>query len=99
MRPSGSATLGHRERSPQPSRLLKAPQGVYFVETSGPPFHPKVQLKLLDLASRRITELAALERPVDRGTSVIAVSGDGLHLLYTQIDRSGSDIMLVENFH
>jgi eukaryotic-like serine/threonine-protein kinase len=77
-----------------------APKGIYFLEQSEPgsPRRAKVRLKFLELASRRITELAVLDEPVDPYTSPIAVSRDGLHLLYAQIDRSGSDIMLVENF-
>jgi hypothetical protein len=58
----------------------------------------EMRLQFLDLSSNRITELATLDKPVSVGTSSIAVSRDGLHLLYSQIDRSGSDIMLIENF-
>jgi hypothetical protein len=75
-----------------------APKGVYFLEQLDPRFRGKVHLKFLDLSSNRITDLATLEKPVSPGTSPIAVSRDGLHLLYSQIDRSGSDIMLIENF-
>ena len=76
-----------------------APKGVYFLEQPELPRHAKVRLRFLNLASRRITELATLDKPVNSMTSPIAVSRDGLHLLFTQIDRAGSDIMLVENFH
>jgi len=75
-----------------------APKGVYFLEQPESPRHAKVRLKFLDLASKRITELATLDKPVSPHISTIAVSWDGLHLLYTQMDREGSDIMLVENF-
>jgi Tol biopolymer transport system component/DNA-binding winged helix-turn-helix (wHTH) protein/predicted Ser/Thr protein kinase len=74
-----------------------APKGVYFIEQPESPRH--VRLKFLDLASKRITELATLDKPVSPHISTIAVSRDGLHLLYAQMDREGSDIMLVENFH
>ncbi|MGA7411838.1 MAG: hypothetical protein WBW33_15270 [Bryobacteraceae bacterium] len=75
-----------------------APQGVYFLEQQEIPFHSKARLRFLDLATKRISELATAGR-ANTGEGVIAVSRDGLHLLYTQLDRSGSDIMLVENFH
>jgi hypothetical protein len=59
----------------------------------------KVGLKFFDLASKRITELAALEKPVNRTIPAICLSPDGRHLVYTQLERAGSDVMLVENFH
>ena len=75
------------------------PQGVYFLEQPQTPRNAKVRLKFLDPATKRIRDLATLEKPVNYGTSTISVSRDGLHLVYAQIDRQGSDIMLVENFH
>jgi serine/threonine protein kinase/DNA-binding winged helix-turn-helix (wHTH) protein/sugar lactone lactonase YvrE len=76
-----------------------APPGVYFLEQPEIPRHAKVRLKFLDLASGRITVLATLDKPISQTTAAISVSRDGMHLLYTQTDREGSDIMLVENFH
>jgi Tol biopolymer transport system component len=76
-----------------------APQGIYFLEEPELPRLAKVRLKFFDLASKRITELATLEKPVNRTTPSICLSPDGRHLVYTQTDRDGSDIMLVENFH
>ena len=55
--------------------------------------------EFLDPATKRISELATAGKAVNYGTSIISVSRDGLHLVYAQIDRYGSDIMLVENFH
>jgi len=77
-----------------------APKGVYFLEQPDSRFGEsgRVHLKFLDLSSNRVTELATIDKPVSPGTSSIAVSRDGLHLLYSQIERCGSDIMLIENF-
>jgi Tol biopolymer transport system component len=75
------------------------PQGVYFLEQAETPRHAKVRLKFLDSATKRITELATLEKPVSPFNSSISVSRDGLHLVYAQTERQASDIMLVENFH
>jgi hypothetical protein len=58
-----------------------------------------VRLKFFDLTSRRITELTTLEKPVNQTIPVICLSPDGRHLVYTQHERAGSDIVLVENFH
>jgi Tol biopolymer transport system component len=38
------------------------------------------------------------ETRVDRSSTALSVSPDGRWILYTQIDQSGSDVMLVENF-
>jgi eukaryotic-like serine/threonine-protein kinase len=76
-----------------------APEGIYFLEAPESPRLAKVWLKFFDLASKRITELAALEKPVNRTIPAICLSPDGQHLVYTQLERADSDIMLVENFH
>jgi len=76
-----------------------ASQGVYFFEQPESPRRAKVRLKFLDLASHRITELASLEKAISVWNPVMSLSADGRHLVYIQTDRSGSDIMLVENFH
>jgi Tol biopolymer transport system component/DNA-binding winged helix-turn-helix (wHTH) protein len=75
-----------------------APQGVFFLEQPESPRPANVRLKFLDLASQRITDLATLEKPVETTERGICVSPDGRHLLFTQMDREGSDIMLIENF-
>jgi hypothetical protein len=42
--------------------------------------------------------VAEVEKPLQAWNSGLAVSPDGQWVLYPQIDQSGSDIMLVENF-
>jgi hypothetical protein len=42
--------------------------------------------------------VATLERAIKQGPPGLTVSPDGRWLLYTRIDQSGSDIMLMENF-
>jgi hypothetical protein len=58
-----------------------------------------VHLKLLDLASQRIREFASLDRVIDAGSQALCLSGDGRRLVFMNVDKGGSDIMLVENFH
>ena len=50
---------------------------------------------LHEFATGKTRRLATIERVVSAG---IAVSPDGRTLLYSQIDETGSDLMLVENF-
>ena len=70
-------------------------RGIYFItaETSDRPL-----IEFFSFATGRVTQVAMLERPIPRGIQRISVSPDGRWLLYTQIDQSGGDIMLMENF-
>jgi Tol biopolymer transport system component/DNA-binding winged helix-turn-helix (wHTH) protein len=72
-----------------------AEQGIYFVtaETPGRPL-----LEYFSFASGRVTQIAKLERPIRQNVRGISLSPDGRWILYTQMDQSGSDIMLMENF-
>ncbi len=69
---------------------------VYFLEL--PDSAARVHLKMFDIAERRTRELAILPYPVQVATPTIAVSRDGRHLVYTQVDSMEADIMLAENF-
>ena len=76
-----------------------APQGVYYFEQPESPPQAGVHLKFFDLASERTTQLTTLEKPLNQWTAAVTLSPDGRSLVYTQTDRFGSDIMLIENFH
>jgi Tol biopolymer transport system component/DNA-binding winged helix-turn-helix (wHTH) protein len=76
-----------------------APKGIYFFEQPQSPPQASARLKLFDLTSKRTTQLATLEKPLSQETAVVTLSPDGRSLVYTQTDRFGSDIMLIENFH
>jgi Tol biopolymer transport system component/DNA-binding winged helix-turn-helix (wHTH) protein len=56
---------------------------------------PKTTLDYLDLATRKVTHLTSLDRPVGWG---LAISPDGGSLLYVESDFEESNIMLVKNF-
>jgi len=70
-------------------------QGIYFAK---PRAKSGSAIQLFSFATRRVTHIAALERPLLQGPPNFAVSPDGRWILYAQIDQSGSDVMLVENF-
>jgi hypothetical protein len=44
----------------------------------------------------RVSQIATSDRPPIVGDSAMALSPDGRALLYTQVDQSGSDIMLAD---
>ncbi len=53
-------------------------------------------IEFLDLESGKVSSLYQPERQMTVGLSL---SADGRHLLFPQRESSGSDLMLVENFH
>jgi Tol biopolymer transport system component len=67
-------------------------EGVYFVNATEP---SSPAIEFFDFATSQVRSIATLEKPTVFG---LAVSPDGRWILYTQIDRRDSDIMLVENF-
>jgi hypothetical protein len=72
------------------------PDTVYFFELTRS-IHPQVRLRAFDIAEHRIRELGTLRYPVVNATPAIAVSPDGRHLAYAQIDSMEADIMLMRN--
>ena len=71
-----------------------APDGIYYVPTSGPDGRSTIQFHSFESKASRL--IAMISKPMARPLSP---APDGSFLLYSQIDRSGQDLMLVENFH
>lgn len=86
------------------------PNGIYFLEKTEVTGeanwyadavideYTKVHLKFLDLASKRITDLASFEYPLDLCTAPMAISPDAQHIVFEQAEDQGSSIVLLENF-
>jgi Tol biopolymer transport system component/DNA-binding winged helix-turn-helix (wHTH) protein len=70
-------------------------QGIYFA-IAQPPSHPVIDF--LNFANAKVTQIAKLEAPLSKTDPGLAVSSDGHWLLIVQMDESGSDIMMAENF-
>ncbi len=68
-------------------------KGIWFLSRPGP--QAPVTLNWLDLPAGTVRTLASIPRLVSQGLSA---SPDGKRLIYTQVDRAGSDLMLVEGF-
>jgi hypothetical protein len=71
-------------------------KGIY-VATANTPSQPVIEF--FNLATGKVTHVATLDKPISRSDPGISVSPDRRWLLFAQMDQSGSDIMLVENFH
>jgi Tol biopolymer transport system component/DNA-binding winged helix-turn-helix (wHTH) protein len=65
--------------------------GIYFIA-------PARRIAYYRFATGDITPIAALAKEPGVLNTGLALSPDGRWLLYSQLDRSGADIMLVENF-
>jgi Tol biopolymer transport system component/serine/threonine protein kinase len=70
-------------------------QGIYFA-TSETPSRPVIEF--FSFATGQVTQIATLEKPIVQWFPGLAVSPDGRWILCAQLDQSGSDIILVENF-
>lgn len=69
-------------------------QGIFLaVTTSTGPV-----IEFFNFATRRFSEVARPTKAPERNIPGLAVSPDGHSLLYVQMDRSGSDLMMVEDF-
>lgn len=70
--------------------------GLYYVpHTSTTPPHPR---KFFSFASRQTTQLGVVEKTPLWYVSSLSVALDGRWLLYAQLDRQVSTLILVENF-
>jgi Tol biopolymer transport system component len=69
--------------------------GIYFVNTELRS-HPTINF--FSFATGRVRQIAAMEKEAAITVSGLAISPDGRWMLYTQVDRDESNIMLVENF-
>jgi serine/threonine protein kinase len=69
-------------------------EGIYFIPE---PAHRNddSSIQFLNFATGKVQKVA----PVSQPDEDLSVSPDGRFLLFTQFDDSGSDLMLVENFH
>ena len=73
-----------------------AARGIYFLEPVPP---GQAVVKFYSFADHSSRVVANLPHEPPFGDSGFSVARDGRSILYTQVDHSGSDIMLVEDFH
>jgi len=71
-----------------------AKSGLFFVR----PLQEKAEIDAYDFVSRRIRRVALLDRDLPFADSGFSVDRSGTKFLYSEVDNSTSDIMLVENF-
>jgi Tol biopolymer transport system component len=69
--------------------------GIYFVNVEVKQ-HPVIEF--FSFATGRVRQIAAMEKEAVLGSPGFAISPDGRWILYAEVDQSGGDIILVENF-
>jgi Tol biopolymer transport system component len=69
-------------------------KGIYFTPRNARDGSSSVQF--FDFATGKATSIVKITKPLDLG---IGVSPDGRTLLYSQVDVTGSNLMLADNFH
>jgi Tol biopolymer transport system component/DNA-binding winged helix-turn-helix (wHTH) protein len=72
-----------------------AEKGIYYLRSDG---KDHFAIDFFDFATRKSRRFASLEKMPTPWEKGLAVSADGKWLVYSQLDQSNSDIMLVENF-
>ena len=72
--------------------------GLYFVPQKS---EAAMSIQFLGFETGQIKFVANFEKRLRSGSSTagLAVSPDGRWILYSQVEQSGSELMLVENFH
>jgi Tol biopolymer transport system component/serine/threonine protein kinase len=69
-------------------------QGVYVLNIQATPY----TLEFFNFATSRVTQLLKIDKQLWLGKPDLTVSRNGKWILWGQVDRSESDIMLMENF-
>lgn len=70
-------------------------RGIYLIDT----VQGRTDVYLYRFQTKSIERLVSLTKQPPFGDSGFSISNDARWMIYTQVDHSGSDIMLVENFH
>ncbi len=76
-----------------------ADNGIFFVDfvTFRPPDYP-TPVRFFSFETRRVTQVAAVDKVVGTGNQMFSVTRDGRRIIWGQLDHSESDLMLIENF-
>jgi Tol biopolymer transport system component len=92
---------GHEERVLENARFgywAVARSGIYFIDFDGPGDGPR-PVRFFNFRSHQVTQVGTVENTVSwSNTPGFAISPDGRWLLYTSLESTDADLMLVDNF-
>ena len=81
------------ENVSDPQNLAIASKGIYFVPQQSLALGSSIEF--LDFTTNQTKRVASFAKPFSSG---LTLSPDGRWILYTQVDREGAELRLVENF-
>jgi serine/threonine protein kinase/WD40 repeat protein len=81
--------------SVQHSHWIVVENGIYFVDVAQ---SAKPIIEFLSFATRKVTVIGAIARPLPPTAPSFTASRDGRWIAWAQVDRIESDLMLIENF-
>ena len=80
-------------------QVAVARNGVYYLGPDNAGTRPvRYAIFFYEFATGKTTRVASLDKPPQVFARSLALSPDGRWLLFSQVDTSGSDLMLLENF-
>jgi hypothetical protein len=75
-----------------------ADRGIYFVDFAGVRPKEAVPVKFFDFQTQELSQIGTIEKIISWGICGFSVTHDGSGMIWTQMDRSESNLMLIENF-
>jgi hypothetical protein len=72
-----------------------APKGIYFA-TADEPARPVIEF--FNFATHSVMTIATLDKPLSPTDPGLTIAQNGRSILFAQLDQSGSDLILVDNF-
>jgi hypothetical protein len=73
-------------------------RGIYFMDATADAKKPRNEILFYDFTTGGVSRVALLEGEAPHGMPGLSLSPDRRSLLYTQLDSTGIDLMLVQNF-
>jgi hypothetical protein len=79
-------------------QMVLTEDGIYFIARDGTDLPLRYAIYFSDFTSRKTTRIYQLARMLSLSARGLALSPDRHALLFTQLDASGADLMLLEHF-
>ena len=92
--PDEESTLPGMPQVKDASLWTLVANGIYFVLADA-----SHSIRFFDFASKRVSRVTDVDKDLRPWIGGLSASPDGRWILYSQVDESNSDIMLVEHFH
>ena len=75
-----------------------AANGIYFIDVHAAGERPPLAVRFFDARSKSIRQVGVLEQPVQLSWPSMSATWDGRHIVWSQVDNTGIDLMLLSQF-